>query len=250
MERALGVAVVATAPVVRQGLALQLRLRGVAVPAEAATLRELDTQTPVHGLVLVADPRHDPQALSALLIRGTSVVALHEGVRPAPPVRTAAPGPGRPDPRGWSRPTASATSSARRTSALAERPAGTTATASATVGGAVTHLRRTSRRGRLVVLDLAGLADVDVVLEHLRQLCEGPSRRSGTAAPLTPTERSVHALLGQGYSNVGIAEILGLSPKTVEGCVSAVFSKLGLQRDDPARNRRVAAALRWFAAAN
>ncbi|MCG2799540.1 MAG: helix-turn-helix transcriptional regulator [Cellulomonas sp.] len=250
MERALGVAVVATAPVVRQGLALQLRLRGVAVPAEAANLRELDPQTPVRGLVLVADPRHDPQALSALLIRGTSVVALHEGVRPALPGRAGAPAAGRPDAPGWSRPPAVPVSPARRPSALRDRPAGAAATAAASVGSPLAQLRRTSRRGRLVVLDLAGLADVDVVLEHLTQLCESPSRRSSTHTPLTPTERSVHALLGQGYSNVGIAEILGLSPKTVEGCVSAVFAKLGLQRDDPARNRRVAAALRWFAAAN
>lgn len=246
VERALGVAVVATAPVVRQGLALQLRLRGVAVPAEAATLRELDTQTPLRGLVLVADPRHDPQALSALLIRGTSVVALHEGVRPAPAGRPGAPGPGRTDARGWGRPSAAPVSPSRRPSALEARPVGAAATAAATVGAP----RRSSRRGRLVVLDLAGAADVDVVLEHLTQLCEGPSRRAAACAPLTPTERSVHALLGQGYSNAGIAQVLGLSPKTVEGCVSAVFTKLGLERDDPARNRRVAAALRWFAAAN
>ena len=100
------------------------------------------------------------------------------------------------------------------------------------------------------VLDLAGLSDVDVLLEHLVQLCEGPSRRSACRTPLTSTERAVHALLGQGYSNAGIADLLQLSPKTVEGCVSAVFAKLDLPRDDPARNRRVAAALRWFATAS
>ena len=53
------------------------------------------------------------------------------------------------------------------------------------------------------------------------------------------------SLLGQGYSNAGIARALSLSPKTVEGCVSTLFGKLGLLRDDPARNRRVAAALNW-----
>lgn len=264
MERTWGVAVVASAPVVRQGLSLQLRLRGVHVPSEAANLRDLDPQVPVGGLVLVADPRHDPQALSALLVRGTSVVALHEGVRQAPVSRPGAPGAVRPNGLRPVAPVGARPAPTRRTEPMVQRPAGprttapvvapaaaspAVAAASGVAGGAPAP-RRPSRRGRLVVLDLAGLSDVDVLLEHLAQLCEGSSRRSACRTPLTATERAVHALLGQGYSNAGIAELLQLSPKTVEGCVSAVFAKLGLPRDDPARNRRVAAALRWFATAS
>lgn len=255
MERTWGVAVVASAPVVRQGLSLQLRLRGVHVPSEAANLRDLDPQLPVGGLVLVADPRHDPQALSALLVRGTSVVALHEGVRPAAAVRPGAPGAVRPNGLRPVAPVGTRPAPVRRAAPLVQRPAGTRATApiaapAAAAAGGDPAPRRLSRRGRLVVLDLAGLSDVDVLLEHLAQLCEGSSRRSAGRTPLTSTERAVHALLGQGYSNAGIADLLQLSPKTVEGCVSAVFAKLGLPRDDPARNRRVAAALRWFATAS
>lgn len=259
MERTWGVAVVASAPVVRQGLSLQLRLRGVHVPSEAANLRDLDPQVPVGGLVLVADPRHDPQALSALLVRGTSVVALHEGVRPAPVARPGTPGAVRPNGLRPAAPAGTRPAPAHRTAPLVQRPAGArtsapVATAAAPrpapAAGGDPAPRRLSRRGRLVVLDLAGLSDVDVLLEHLAQLCEGSSRRSACRTPLTSTERAVHALLGQGYSNAGIADLLQLSPKTVEGCVSAVFAKLGLPRDDPARNRRVAAALRWFATAS
>jgi len=48
-------------------------------------------------------------------------------------------------------------------------------------------------------------------------------------AALTPRERSVLALIGEGHSNRGIAEQLQLTEGTVKGYVSAVLDKLGLE---------------------
>ena len=57
-------------------------------------------------------------------------------------------------------------------------------------------------------------------------------------AALTPRERSVLALIGEGLSNRRIAQRLGLTEGTVKGYVSAVLEKLGLPD-------RTQAALLW-----
>lgn len=59
---------------------------------------------------------------------------------------------------------------------------------------------------------------------------------------LTAAERTVMELVAEGYSNVGIAEKLSLSPRTVESHLRATFAKLGLQ-NAPDVNRRVRAVL-------
>lgn len=76
------------------------------------------------------------------------------------------------------------------------------------------------------------------------QLVSRP-RESGPLDRLSPREREVLALVAEGRSNRGIADLLGLTQKTVEGYVRGVFGKLGLA-DGAADNRRVLAVLRYL----
>ncbi len=62
---------------------------------------------------------------------------------------------------------------------------------------------------------------------------------------LTPREREILTLMAQGRSNHGIAEALVLDPKTVEGHVTRVFSKLGLEPTSE-DHRRVLAVLTYL----
>jgi two-component system, NarL family, response regulator DevR len=58
-------------------------------------------------------------------------------------------------------------------------------------------------------------------------------RRAGHDDPsgdLTPSERKVVDLIGEGLSNREIADRLGVSEKTVKNHVTAVLAKMGLQR--------------------
>lgn len=58
---------------------------------------------------------------------------------------------------------------------------------------------------------------------------------------LTERERTVLALIAEGKSNSAIASLLFLSEASVEKHITAIFQKLGLEREDG--NRRVLAAL-------
>jgi len=62
---------------------------------------------------------------------------------------------------------------------------------------------------------------------------------------LTPREREILQLMAEGLSNGGIAERLVLDPKTVEGHVTRIFSKLGLEPTG-ADHRRVLAVLTYL----
>jgi two-component system, NarL family, response regulator DevR len=61
-------------------------------------------------------------------------------------------------------------------------------------------------------------------------------------AGLTPHERSVLQLIGQGLTNRQIGERLFLAEKTVKTCVSTLFRKLGLEQ----RTQAAAYAARTF----
>jgi DNA-binding NarL/FixJ family response regulator len=100
------------------------------------------------------------------------------------------------------------------------------------------------------------VADIAVLVDALRRVGEGECvidptivsrlmRRRRTGSPLerlTPREREVLALMGEGRSNAGIADQLAISERTVEAACAQVFQKLDLE---PARdiNRRVLAVL-------
>ena len=59
---------------------------------------------------------------------------------------------------------------------------------------------------------------------------------------LTPRERQVLTLIGEGRSNIAIAARLGISERSVESLCAQLFRKLGLE-PDPDVNRRVLAVL-------
>jgi DNA-binding NarL/FixJ family response regulator len=62
-------------------------------------------------------------------------------------------------------------------------------------------------------------------------------RSISTIDTLNPREREVLARMAEGRSNVGIAQDLYLSPRTVEAHVTSVFGKLGLEQTDTDNNR-------------
>src|SRR5436190_607639 len=73
----------------------------------------------------------------------------------------------------------------------------------------------------------------------------GASRNADDLAALTPREREVLALMGEGRSNAGIAAALVVTTGVVEKHVASIFGKLRLP---PAEgdNRRVLAVLRYL----
>ena len=103
------------------------------------------------------------------------------------------------------------------------------------------------------------VSDIAVLADAIRRVAEGECvldptivsrliRRPRHRSPLdelTGREREVLALLGEGRSNHAIAELLVLSPKTVEAHIGRVFAKLGLD-DTPDYHRRVLAVLAFL----
>jgi DNA-binding NarL/FixJ family response regulator len=75
----------------------------------------------------------------------------------------------------------------------------------------------------------------------------GASRNADDLATLTPREREVLALMGEGRSNAGIASALVVSVGVVEKHVAGIFNKLRLPPDE-GDNRRVLAVLRFLKA--
>ena len=68
-------------------------------------------------------------------------------------------------------------------------------------------------------------------------------RIGSSVARLTDRQYEVLRLLSKGLSNGGIAEALGITEKSVQNHINAMYSVLGIDAD-PARNPRVTAALR------
>jgi DNA-binding NarL/FixJ family response regulator len=101
--------------------------------------------------------------------------------------------------------------------------------------------------------------DVTAVCDAIRRVARGESvidpevirtlvgrpRLDNPLDRLTDREREVLALMAQGWSNQGIGAHLFLAPKTVEGHVSSIMTKLDLP-DTREENRRVLAVVRYL----
>jgi DNA-binding NarL/FixJ family response regulator len=70
-------------------------------------------------------------------------------------------------------------------------------------------------------------------------------RRHDPLASLTPREREVLALMGEGRTNAAIARTLVIGTGAVEKNVTSIFQKLGLD-DSGTDHRRVLAVLAWL----
>lgn len=70
-------------------------------------------------------------------------------------------------------------------------------------------------------------------------------RRHDPMAALTPREREVLALMGEGRTNSAIASALVIGTGAVEKNVTSIFQKLGLD-DSGSDHRRVLAVLAWL----
>jgi DNA-binding NarL/FixJ family response regulator len=68
-------------------------------------------------------------------------------------------------------------------------------------------------------------------------------RAGSSVARLTDRQYGVLRLLAQGLSNAGIGESLGITEKSVQNHINAIYAGLGIDAD-PSRNPRVSAALR------
>jgi DNA-binding NarL/FixJ family response regulator len=105
------------------------------------------------------------------------------------------------------------------------------------------------------------VADVDELADAVRRVARGGtvidptvvaslvgrSRSHDRLDPLTPREREVLSLMAEGRSNVGIADRLFVTEKTVETHVASILGKLGLE-SQPDDHRRVLAVLAYLRA--
>jgi DNA-binding NarL/FixJ family response regulator len=55
-----------------------------------------------------------------------------------------------------------------------------------------------------------------------------PATAAADSLPLTARERQVLCLLAQGFDNASIAQQLVVTPRTIQNCVSTIYSKLGV----------------------
>lgn len=98
--------------------------------------------------------------------------------------------------------------------------------------GAIGYLLKDASRHELISAVRAvaqGLPWLHETMQrHLVELLRRPPPHDPFSA-LTPRERSVLALIGEGMSNRHIAQRLNLTEGTVKGYVSAVLEKLGCQ---------------------
>jgi DNA-binding NarL/FixJ family response regulator len=87
------------------------------------------------------------------------------------------------------------------------------------------------------------IADGETVIDQ--QLVAELTTGQGLLSSLTPREREVLALLAQGRTDRGIAQILFVTRKTVEAHVRSIFDKLDLPVADT-ENRRIHAVLTYL----
>ncbi len=69
---------------------------------------------------------------------------------------------------------------------------------------------------------------LDATLQQVLSQKAPPANEPDRTAPLTDRERRIVALVGRGLRNADIGEELGIAPKTVRKCLSAIYEKLGV----------------------
>jgi len=143
---------------------------------------------------------------------------------------------------------------AERILASGDRPAVLVLTQTADAGHALRLLGDGTRGIGYLLKDR--VADVDELAEAVRRVARGGTVIDPTVVaslvgrtrsherldPLTIREREVLSLMAEGRSNVGIADRLFVTEKTIETHVAHIFRKLGIH-DAPTVNRRVAAVV-------
>ncbi|MEI9906935.1 MAG: response regulator transcription factor [Actinomycetota bacterium] len=81
--------------------------------------------------------------------------------------------------------------------------------------------------------------DPEVIQSLMMRVTDAP------LATLTAREREILALMAQGKSNLGIAEVLFINESSVEKHISNILSKLGIVGES-SNHRRVLAAIRYL----
>ncbi|MGN8245065.1 response regulator transcription factor [Cellulomonas soli] len=105
------------------------------------------------------------------------------------------------------------------------------------------YLSKTSGTSEeLLVTAVRAAAVGETVLDPALLARVAPRAGSGVAR-LTDRQYEVLRLIAQGLSNAGIGERLGITEKSVQNHVNAIYATLGIDVD-PQRNPRVSAALR------
>jgi DNA-binding NarL/FixJ family response regulator len=113
--------------------------------------------------------------------------------------------------------------------------------------------------GRIGYLLKERVSDIAVLTDALHRIVDGECvidptivaqlvskpRVESTLNVLSPREREVLALIAEGHSNPGIADLLVLSTKTVESHVHQIFVKLDLPESRD-QDRRVLAVLKFL----
>lgn len=102
------------------------------------------------------------------------------------------------------------------------------ALAAALRAGAKAFLLKTVRGAEITDV-IAAVAAGRTLLDE-RTVTRRRAGHENPAADLTPSERKVLELIGDGMSNREIAERLGVAEKTVKNHITALLSKMGLQR--------------------
>jgi DNA-binding NarL/FixJ family response regulator len=102
------------------------------------------------------------------------------------------------------------------------------ALAAALAAGAAAYLLK-SVHGAEIAQVIRSVAAGRTLLDE-RTLTRRRAGHDDPGADLTPSERKVVDLIGEGMSNREIADRLGVSEKTVKNHVTSVLAKMGLQR--------------------
>jgi DNA-binding NarL/FixJ family response regulator len=107
------------------------------------------------------------------------------------------------------------------------------------VGDSVGYLLKDRVTDVAALMDsLARVAAGEIVVDQtIVQRLLQRNRSPGKISTLNEREREVLRHMAEGRSNLGIAQQLFLSPRTVETHVTNVFAKLGLDQNDTVNNR-------------